>query len=80
MKNLPTEASTYLQSCFSQDAKTIETWFETVCTAYPYLHSFSLGFLRMAMGGLVSALEAGMTTEEWAVMTARNNSHLLNEN
>ena len=80
MKNLPKEASAYLQLCFNQDAKTIEAWFEIVCKAYPYLHSFSLGFLRTAMGGLVSAQDAGMTSEQWAVMTARNNSHLLDEN
>jgi hypothetical protein len=32
------------------------------------------------MGGLVSAQDAGITAEDWAVMTARNNSHLLDEN
>ena len=80
MKNLPKEASAYLHLCFNQDAKTIEAWFEIVCKAYPYLHSFSLGFLRTAMAGLVSAQDAGITAEDWAVMTARNNSHLLDEN
>jgi hypothetical protein len=80
MKNLSTEASTYLQSCFNQDAQTIQAWFETVCSAYPYLHSFSLGFLRMAMGGLESAQDAGLNAEQWAERTAKINAHLLNEN
>jgi hypothetical protein len=57
-----------------------EAWFEVVCKAYPYLHSFSFSFLNIAMGGLFSALEAGITAEDWAVITARNNSHLLDEN
>ncbi len=80
MKNLSLEDSAYLQSCFNRDAQIIQAWFETVCSAYPYLHSFSVGFLRMAMGGLESALEAGLSAEQWAERTAKINAHLLNEN
>ncbi len=80
MKNLSTEASAYLQSCFNQDAETIEVWFKTVRSAYPYLHSFSLGFLQIAMSGLESALKAGLSAEEWAKETAKDNAHLLVEN
>jgi esterase/lipase len=80
VRNLSAKDSAYFQSYFNQDAETIEAWFEVVCKAYPYLHSFSFSFLNIAMGGLFSALEAGITAKDWAVMTARNNSHLLDEN
>jgi hypothetical protein len=80
MKNLSTDASAYLQSGFKQDAETIESWFKTVKSAYPYLHSFSLGFLQIAMGGLESALLSGLSADEWAKETAKDNAHLLVEN
>ncbi len=74
------ETSQYLQLVFDIDEATIPTWFEAVCQAFPYLHEISTGFLVVAMGGLQSALESGMTIEQWIITTHKNNAHLLEQN
>lgn len=77
---LPKETSQYLQSVFGVPDTTIQDWYKTVCRAFPYLHKVSTGFLVVAMGGLQSGLEAGLTAEEWIAKNFKNNVHHLEEN